>query len=193
MRKILISGIALAIALMPLPGAAAAEVDARALESIVAGIESLVGGLEGVDLSELEVRSHRSGLRSVAIPLPEATRDRLLAQSASAKDFKPLAVGLQLTQPGNFSTLITAVSALTDRDYHFWFAVMNLRATDQSKKTIFQRKGPGQKFKVTETLDYDGGALILFFLEANSGNVGASTIQVKITGGGKAKTGYFAQ
>lgn len=192
MRKSLIVLIALVVAGLPLSGAHAAEVEARALESIMANIESLVGGLEGVDLSALEVRSHGGRLHSVAIPLPEATRDRLLASSASAKDFKPLAVGLQLTSPTNLSTLITAVSALDDTLYNFWFAVMNLRASDQTKRTIFQRKGSGDKFKITDTFTYDALALVLFFGEFNSG-VGPSTVQVKITGGGKAKTGYFAQ
>lgn len=191
MKRLLILAIALMLALAPLSSARAGEPDARAIENLLAGVEELIGGIEGVNFQELEVRK-QGRLYSVAIPIPEATRERLLARSASAGDFKPLACGLQLSNPGSFSSLITAVSALDDTDYNFWFATMNLRSSDQVKKTTFQRKGLGEKFKVVDTLLYEAASLVLFTLEANSG-VGSSTIQVKITGGGKAKTGYFAQ
>lgn len=193
MKKLLLSGVVLLVLLVPMSAAGASELDARAIESIMVDLESMIGRIEGVDFATLKVRSHENGLRSVAIPLSEATRERLLARSANASDFKTMAVGAQLSEPSNLSALITAVSALENTFYNFWFAVGNLRTTDQVKKTTFQLKGPGDRFKIVENLLYEALHLVVFWAEESSGDPGFHTIQCKVANGGKAKTIIFTE
>jgi len=191
--KYAILGVALLALSAPLTAAQASEViDGRVLEAIALDLEKLIGGLEGVDFDTLKLEEVGNGLYSVAIPLSPATRDRLLEASASAKDFQPLAVGLQLSDLDSLSTLITAVSALENASYTFWFAVVNFRDTDQVKKTTFQLKGPGEKFKIVQDITYNALTLAALVSTQSSGDFGVHTIQVKVTGGGKAKTKYLA-
>ncbi len=194
MKKIVMLGVALVLALVPLSSVRATEMDARALERIVTDLESVIGRIEGVDFTALKVRSHGQGLYSVAIPMPEATRKQLLSGSSSqAADFKTMATGLSLSEPSSFSALITAASCLDDTFYNFWFVVGNARPTDQFKRTTFQLKGPGDKFKIVDTLVYDALSLVVFFTEQLSGDVGFHTIQIKVTSGGKIKTIVLCQ
>ncbi len=192
-KKLLI--VVLLAALAPLSTASAAGMDAKDVEQIVVDLERVIGRLEGVDFSALKVRDHGNGLKSLAIPLPESVRNRLLAASASdalAKDFKAIAAGLQLTEPTSASILITAALAQVDVLYNFWWAVVSLKSSDQVKKTTFQMKGPGKKFKIVDEFLYPENAIQVYWTEQRSGDFGFHTIQAKVVGGGKAKTLYFA-
>lgn len=196
MGKSLILGLTLLVALAPLSVAAAASQQAEIVEGIVVDLERLFGRIEGVDYEALTVRDLGNGLRGVAIPLPEATLERLRAASASdasAADFKTMATGLQLTEPSSVSVLITAADALENTDYIFWFVVGNLRSTAEERKTTFQMKGPGDKFKHTAQIEYPARSLFALVVEESSGDAGFHTIQAKVAKGGKAKTIYFAQ
>lgn len=192
MRSALILGCILLASLVASP-AVAGEPDSATVERIMLDLEKLIGRLEGVDYDALPVKDLGNGLYKVAIPLPEGTRERLLASSASAADFKTMAVGLQLSTPTSPSSVIMAVDALDNTDYNFWFAVGNLRTTDQRKRTIFQLKGPGDRFRLTDNILYEALRLVVFFTEQSSGDTGFHTIQAKVANGGKAKAIYFAQ
>ena len=189
--KYAILGVALLALVAPFSVAHASDIDGRTLEAIAVDLERLIGGLEGVDFGSLKLEEVGNGLYAATIPLSAATRGHLLKATA-AKDFQPLAVGLQLSDLGSLGTLITAVDALQNTTYTFWFAVVNFRDTDQIKKTTFQLKGPGDKFKIVQDVTYGALSIAAFVSSQGSGDFGVHTIQVKIAGGGKAKTKFLA-
>lgn len=181
-----------ALALLSMSAASAAEVDSRAVEQIAIDLETLLGVLEGVERDDVTVTAYDSGISMLSIPLPEAMRSRLEAASASsslAKDFAPLALGLQLTNPSSFSSLITAVDALTDTEYNFWCAVVNLKEVDQTKKTTLQMKGVG---KVTDSVLYEALTLNLPTVAATTPGFGIVQLTCKVVGGGKVKSKVLA-
>ena len=135
--------LAVTLVLAPL-SAVAAEREERAIEDLAVGLESLMGWIEGVDPADWSATTYDSGLTVYSIPLPEEMRAKLRAAGSSntlAKDFAPLAVGLMLSDPTSFSSLISAVDALPSTEYNVWCAVANLRDTQQAKKTTVQMKG----------------------------------------------------
>ncbi len=196
MKRIVILGIALLLALAPLSAARAADVDAEMLEAIMVDLETLIGPLEGIDFGRVTARSYAGGMVSYSIPLPEGLRQRLSAASASttsAKNFKALAAGLQRTSPSNASVLIHASLASPNSSYNFWCAVANISNSDERKSTTIQLKGPGEKFRANSNIDYDAGTIVVNVVgDASSGDFGFHTILCKVGGAGKAKTLYIA-
>jgi hypothetical protein len=184
---------AFVLALLSITAASATEMDSKAVEQIAVDLETLLSALEGVDHGDVTLRTYDSGISVYSIPLPEDMRPRLQAASASgklAKDFAPLAVGLQLSNPTSFSSLITAVEALTSTDYNFWCVVANLKDVAQTKKTTLQMKGAG---KVSDTLTFDAFSLHLPTVAATTTSVfGIVQLSCKVTSGGKAKAKFLA-
>lgn len=180
--------VALAVSLISVAPATATDVDPRAVEDLAIQLEALLGTIEGVDFDNVTVKRYDNGMTALSVPLPAEQLVRLrAAKAAGAKDFAPLAVGIQLSTPSSTSALIHAATALVNTTYNLWCAVVNLRATDQTKNTKLQMKGVDT---VSGSVSYDANSATVVGSTPTTPNQAGRIVtnQCKVTGGGKAKS-----